>query len=65
YYSQVIYRQGPDDWNDFRDKLYDRIVGQQNADGSWKDSSVGPIYATACNLIMLQLDRGLLPIYQR
>ena len=65
YYSQVIYRQGPDDWNDFRNKLYDRIVGQQNADGSWKDSSVGPIYATACNLIMLQLDRGLLPIYQR
>ena len=25
----------------------------------------GPIYVTACNLIMLQLDKGLLPIYQR
>ncbi len=65
YYSQVIYRQGPDDWNGFRDKLYDRIVSQQSPDGSWKEGSVGPIYSTACNLIMLQLDRGLLPIYQR
>ena len=65
YYSQVVYRQGKEEWEEFRNKLYDRVVGKQQQDGSWSDSSVGPIYATACNLIMLQLDRGLLPIYQR
>jgi len=64
YYSQVVYRQGEEEWNPFRDRLYAKIVDQQAADGSWADG-IGPVYATACMLIMLQLDRGLLPIYQR
>jgi len=64
YYSQVVYRQGDELWNDFRDKLYDRIVGDQRPDGYW-EGQIHPVYVTACNLIMLQLDRGFLPIYQR
>ena len=64
YYAQVVYRQGEDEWIPFRDKLYDRIVSEQSADGSWT-GNIGPIYVTACNLIMLQLDKGYLPIYQR
>jgi hypothetical protein len=64
YYSQVVYRQGEKEWAPFRDKLYSRIVSEQSADGSW-DGNIGPIYVTACNLIMLQLDKGYLPIYQR
>jgi hypothetical protein len=64
YYSQVVYRQGDEEWPAFRDKLYDKIVSEQEANGSWT-GNIGPIYVTACNLIMLQLDKGLLPIYQR
>jgi len=64
YYSQVVYRQGRTLWNPFRDKLYDRIVSQQSADGSWT-GNIGPIYVTSCNLIMMQLDKAYLPIYQR
>ena len=64
YYSQVVYRQGEQEWAPFRDKLYDKIVGEQETNGSWS-GNIGSIYVTACNLIMLQLDRGLLPIYQR
>ncbi|MFO0817687.1 MAG: prenyltransferase/squalene oxidase repeat-containing protein [Pirellulales bacterium] len=64
YYSQVIYRQGPKEWETFRDKLYAKISGEQSEDGKW-DGAIGPIYVTACNLIMLQLDRAYLPIYQR
>jgi squalene cyclase len=64
YYSQVMYRQGPKEWNPFRDKLYDKIVGEQNDEGYWT-GNIGPIYVTACNLIMLQLDKAHLPIYQR
>jgi squalene cyclase len=64
YYSQVVYRQGEDEWAPYRDRLYDKIVSEQNADGSWT-GNIGPIYVTACNLIMLQLDKGYLPIYQR
>ncbi|TWU26541.1 hypothetical protein Pla52o_03940 [Novipirellula galeiformis] len=64
YYSQVVYRQGDELWTTFRDRLYDRIVSEQRPDGFW-EGQIHPVYVTACNLIMLQLDHGYLPIYQR
>jgi hypothetical protein len=66
YYSQVMYRHrdGESAWAPFREKLYNKIVSEQTADGSWT-GNIGPIYVTACNLIMLQLDKAYLPIYQR
>jgi hypothetical protein len=65
----VVYRESVDEskrkeWDEFRDKLYNKIVGEQTGDGSWQ-GNIGPIYVTSCNLIMLQLDYGFLPIYQR
>jgi hypothetical protein len=65
YYSQVVYRQGEDEWSSFRDRLYERIVGEQQGDGSWDGPMINKIYTTACNLIILQLDKGYLPIFQR
>lgn len=64
YYAQVVYRQGDAEWEPFRNRLYDRIVSQQSANGSWS-GSISPVYVTSCNLIMLLLDRAYLPIYQR
>lgn len=64
YYSQVVYRQGDEQWLPFRNKLYDRIISEQEGEGAWQ-GQIHPVYITACNLIMLQLDQGLLPIYQR
>ena len=64
YYSQVVYRQGEIEWAPFRDKLYNKVIGEQLQNGSWT-GNVGPIYVTACNLAILQLDKGYLPIYQR
>ena len=64
YYSQVVYRQGDEEWEPFREGLYNRIVSEQSSDGSW-NGQIHPVYITACNLIMLQMDRGLLPIFQR
>lgn len=64
YYSQVVYREGGEFWQTFRDKLISRIIGQQRTDGSWH-GNIGPIYVTAINLIILQLGRGCLPIFQR
>ncbi len=64
YYAQVVYRQGLDEWAPFRDKLYARIASEQKSDGSWI-GNIAPVYVTSCNLIMLQLDRAYLPIYQR
>lgn len=64
YYSQVVYRQGDEEWLPFRERLYRRIVSEQKSGGQW-DGQISPAYITACCLIILQLDLGLLPIYQR
>ena len=64
YYSQVVYRQGDEEWLPFRDRLYTQIEGDQGSEGSW-EGQIHNIYISACNLIMLQLDLGYLPIFQR
>ena len=64
YYSQVVYRQGGSEWEIFRNKLYTRVVNEQSQDGSWQ-GNIGPIYVTAINLIILQLNQAYLPIFQR
>lgn len=65
YYSQVMYREGGDVWESYRDKIYKKIVSEQGANGSWSQGYIGPIYTTAINLTILQLENGTLPIYQR
>ncbi|MBT7255103.1 MAG: hypothetical protein HN882_08895, partial [Planctomycetaceae bacterium] len=57
-------RQGKKEWLPFRDQLYDRISKEQTDNGSWT-GNIGPIYVTACNLIIMQLDQAYVPIYQR
>ena len=64
YYSQVVYRQGDELWLPFRKRLYDEIVKRQRPDGYW-EGQIHPVYVSACNLIIMQLDRGYLPIFQR
>jgi len=33
--------------------------------GYWPQGFIGPVYTTAINLTILQLENGTLPIYQR
>ena len=48
----------------YRTVLFDKLMQTQQADGSWSAGSVGvgPVYSTAINVAVLQLDRGHLPI---
>jgi hypothetical protein len=65
YYAQVRYREGGTSWKEYRDGIYARIVREANPDGSWSQGYIGPVYTTAINLTILQLENGALPIYQR
>ena len=65
YYAQVVYRQGASEWQPFRDKLYKLVIGKQAPSGGWKGGAVSALYTSSMNLIILQLDNGYLPIYQR
>jgi len=65
YYAQVLYREGGKQWEQYRDKIVDRLVSEVSPDGSWSQGYIGSTYTTAINLTILQLDNGILPIYQR
>jgi hypothetical protein len=65
YYSQVMYRQGGKTWEEYRDKIYAKLIAEVAADGTWNKDSVGPVYSTSINLAILQLEKATLPIYQR
>jgi hypothetical protein len=65
YYSQVLYREGGKNWDDYRDKIFSRIVSEASPDGSWNQGYIGTVYTTTVNLIILQLPKATLPIYQR
>lgn len=72
YYSQVQYREGAEAWDAYRARVYPKLVADarpvQTPRGPgyrWTQGYIGPVYTTALNLIMLQLDHGSLPIYQR
>ena len=65
YYAQVIYRQGDDQWDPYFRLITAQILPQQAASGEWKDGHIGPVYTTAINATILQLQNGYLPIYQR
>jgi hypothetical protein len=65
YYAQVLYREGGKSWDEYRDKIFERICAEAGSDGSWTQGYIGPVYTTATNLTILQLPHGTLPIYQR
>jgi hypothetical protein len=65
YYAQVQYREGGKTWEDYRNKIVERLSQEVNPDGSWNQGYIGPVYTTAINLTILQLDNAALPIYQR
>lgn len=65
YYSQVCYREGGKTWEEYRNKIFARLLAEQSPDGSWSQGYIGPVYTTAINLTILQLENATLPIYQR
>ena len=42
-----------------------RMIKKQADDGSWEDRSVGYTYATSMSLIILQMPKRYLPIFQK
>ncbi len=64
YYAQVMYRD-KELWKNYSDEIKQVVLTTQSADGSWQEGHIGPIYVTAINATILQLDKAFLPIYQR
>ena len=56
-------------WSKYKEAMFPYILDQQSqTEGNWTGSGgygIGPVFVTAVNLSILQLDRGTLPIFQR
>ncbi len=72
YYSQVQYREGGETWDAYRDRTYAKLVREAkfhdlagNQVAMWDGGYIGGVYTTSLNLIILQMDKAVLPIYQR
>jgi hypothetical protein len=50
-------------WSRFREVMFPDLKNGQAADGSWTGGYVGPVFATATALTILQLENNTLPIY--
>jgi len=66
YYAvQAMYLAGGDYWARWWPAVREELLGKQQPDGSWPDPSVGPSYGTAMSLIVLQMPKRFLPIFQK
>jgi hypothetical protein len=66
YYSvQAMYLAGGDSWGKWWPAIREELIANQLPDGSWEDRSVGFTYATSMSLIILQMPKRYLPIFQK
>jgi hypothetical protein len=66
YYAvQSMYLAGGEAWALWWPAVRKEMIDRQQDDGSWADQSVGPVYGSAMALIVLQMPKRFLPIFQK
>ena len=66
YYAvQAMYLAGGPYWSAWWPAVRDELLARQTADGGWLDHQIGQAYATAMSLIVLQMPKRYLPIFQK
>jgi hypothetical protein len=66
YYAvQAMYLAGGANWARWWPAIREELIRNQAEDGSWEDRSVGYAYATSMSLIILQMPKRYLPIFQK
>lgn len=66
YYAvQTMYLAGGEHWARWWPDIREELIAQQGDSGAWADRSIGSTYGTAMALIILQMPKRYLPIFQR
>jgi hypothetical protein len=66
YYAvQAMYLAGGEQWAAWWPAIRRELLNQQTGQGVWEDRSIGDAYATSMNLIILQMPKRYLPIFQK
>ncbi len=65
YAGQAMYLAGGEYWELWWPAIRDELLGRQSSSGGWMDHHAGGAYATAMSLIVLQIPKRYLPIFQK
>lgn len=65
YTAQSMYLSGGDAWKAWWPEARKELLSRQAAGGEWNDSGVGSAYGTSMALIVLQMPKRYLPIFQK
>ncbi len=65
YAAQAMYLAGGTNWTTWWTAVRSELLGSQQADGFWQDPGVGDVYGTSMSLIVLQMPKRYLPIFQK
>lgn len=66
YYAvQAMFLAGGEHWSRWWPSIRRELLRMQNNDGKWDDNSAGSDYGTAMALIILQMPKRYLPIFQK
>jgi hypothetical protein len=66
YAAQAMFQAEPDDWEAWYPGAFQAILDKQRDDGHWPtERNFGEAYTTASALLILQLPRRYLPIFQK
>lgn len=66
YYAiQAMYMAGGEKWEKWWPAARDELISRQSSNGGWLDNHTGGDDATAMSLIVLQMPKRYLPIFQR
>lgn len=65
YAAQAMYLAGGTHWARWWPAVRNELLAAQQPDGSWIDPSIGQAYGTSMSLIVLQIPKRYLPIFQK
>jgi squalene cyclase len=66
YYAvQAMYLAGGEYWQTWWPAVREELLSRQSANGGWLDHYAGGAYSTAMSLIVLQMPKRYLPIFQK
>ncbi len=66
YYAvQAMFLSGGKNWSQWWPLIAGQLLEIQEPNGRWEDRSVGPAYGTAMALLIIQMPKRYLPIFQR
>jgi hypothetical protein len=65
YAAQAMYLAGGERWAIWWPAVRDEIIMKQSSGGGWLDHHAGGAYATAMSLIVIQMPKRYLPIFQK